>query len=133
MLVRAQRNARSYRSTQMFSKAMTRVRKLSRAPVVLQQMSTIWRSYAKWRFRTEWPASNDSKSEADLSNPLRAFFASRKEGPGIWKWDHYFDIYHRHFSRFRDRAVRVLEIGIYSGGSLEMWRDYFGPRCQIFG
>jgi hypothetical protein len=29
--------------------------------------------------------------------------------------------------------VRVLEIGIYSGGSLDMWRDYFGPRAEIYG
>jgi hypothetical protein len=27
----------------------------------------------------------------------------------------------------------VLEIGIYSGGSLEMWRDYFGPEAHIYG
>jgi hypothetical protein len=27
----------------------------------------------------------------------------------------------------------LLEIGVYSGGSLEMWRKYFGPRCQING
>jgi len=29
--------------------------------------------------------------------------------------------------------VHVLEIGIYSGGSLEMWRDYFGPKARIYG
>ena len=27
----------------------------------------------------------------------------------------------------------ILEIGIYSGGSLEMWRDYFGPSAKIYG
>jgi hypothetical protein len=117
----------------MISDAMMRARMLSRAPVVLQQMRTMWRGFAKWRFRGEWPDSNDFENEPDLANPLRAFFASHKEGPGIWKWDHYFDIYHRHFNRFRGTAVRVLEIGIYSGGSLQMWREYFGPRCQIFG
>jgi len=26
-----------------------------------------------------------------------------------------------------------LEIGIYSGGSLGMWRAYFGDRCRIYG
>jgi hypothetical protein len=64
---------------------------------------------------------------------LRAFFDERKEGPGIWKWLHYFDIYERHLSRFRNCEVSVLEVGIYSGGSLEMWKDYFGPRCRIYG
>src|SRR5690242_10419553 len=42
------------------------------------------------------------------SNPLREFFDSRKQGPGIWKWNHYFDIYDRHFRRFRGQEVHVL-------------------------
>jgi len=49
------------------------------------------------------------------------------------KWDHYFDIYHRHFSKFVGRKVHVLEIGVFSGGSLEMWRNYFGPKCRVYG
>src|SRR3954463_16191800 len=66
-------------------------------------------------------------------NDLRAFFDARREGPGIWKWLHYFDIYERHFAKFRNRSVNLLEIGIYSGGSLDMWRDYFGSRAMIYG
>jgi SAM-dependent methyltransferase len=31
------------------------------------------------------------------------------------------------------RPVNVLEIGIYSGGSLEMWRAYFGEKCHVYG
>ena len=27
----------------------------------------------------------------------------------------------------------MLEIGIYSGGSLGMWRSYFGNQCHIYG
>jgi hypothetical protein len=42
------------------------------------------------------------------SNPLREFFDSRKQGPGIWKWNHYFDIYDRHFRRFRGQEVSWL-------------------------
>jgi hypothetical protein len=67
------------------------------------------------------------------ANPLRVFFDAREAGRGIWKWLHYFDIYHRHFSKFVGRDVTVLEIGVYSGGSLEMWRHYFGPQCRIYG
>jgi hypothetical protein len=66
-------------------------------------------------------------------NPLKSFFDSHKTGRGIWKWINYFDIYHRHFSKFVGKEVHVLEIGVYSGGSLEMWRDYFGPRSHIYG
>ncbi len=66
-------------------------------------------------------------------NPLWEYFQNHKEGHGIWKWEHYFDIYHRHFARFVGQKVNVLEIGIYSGGSLEMWRSYFGEKSHIYG
>jgi hypothetical protein len=70
----------------------------------------------------------------DPQSPLEAFFEARLEGPGIWKWRHYFDVYHRHLNKFRGRKdLVVLEIGIYSGGSLDMWRSYFGSEAQIFG
>lgn len=72
-------------------------------------------------------------ARSDDDNPLRAFFNARTEGRGIWKWDHYFDVYHRHLQRFRGNEVHILEIGIYSGGSLDMWHDYFGPHCHVYG
>ncbi len=49
------------------------------------------------------------------------------------KWHHYLDIYHRHFRRFRGRSPVVLEIGVFHGGSLQMWREYFGPGTRIVG
>ena len=67
------------------------------------------------------------------NNPLRSYFENHKEGPGIFKWIHYFDTYHRHFSKFVGRDVHVMEIGIWSGGSLHMWREYFGNNSRIIG
>jgi hypothetical protein len=70
----------------------------------------------------------------EAPNPLETFFNARVEGPGIWKWRHYFDIYHRHLNPLRRRdGLVILEIGVYSGGSLDMWRDYFGPSARIYG
>jgi predicted O-methyltransferase YrrM len=54
-------------------------------------------------------------------------------GPGIIKWRHYFDIYDRHLAKFRGREVHVVEIGVYSGGSIRMWHDYFGSSCRMYG
>jgi hypothetical protein len=79
------------------------------------------------RFSPEYETTDAS------SNPLNVFFDAHKTGRGIWKWIHYFDIYHRHFSKFVERNVHILEIGVYSGGSLEMWRHYFGPNCRVYG
>lgn len=64
---------------------------------------------------------------------LERYFDARKKGNGIWKWRHYFDIYERHFGGFVGTDVRILEIGVFSGGSLEMWQDYFGPKAKIYG
>jgi hypothetical protein len=51
----------------------------------------------------------------------------------LHKWIHYFDIYERHFSRFRGKSPVLLEIGVFGGGSLQMWREYFGEGAQIIG
>jgi len=64
---------------------------------------------------------------------LERYFDAHRTGAGIWKWRHYFPIYERHFSKFRGTDFHFLEIGIYSGGSLCMWRDYFGPAAHIYG
>ena len=55
------------------------------------------------------------------------------EGRPINKWTHYLAHYARFFSRFRNTPVRMLEIGVFEGGSLELWRRYLGPEATIFG
>lgn len=65
-------------------------------------------------------------------NDLQRYFEAN-EGRLIHKWMHYFEVYDRHFARFRGSDVHVLEFGVSQGGSLDMWRDYFGPRCRLFG
>jgi hypothetical protein len=106
---------------------------------LLQMLPFIFRgmSYAReWEVaamqETASPASDDQRAPRP-PNPLRSFFESHHEGRGIYKWSHYFDIYHRHFSKFIGREVHVLEVGAYSGGSLQMWREYFGPKCLVYG
>ena len=64
---------------------------------------------------------------------LREYFESNQRRHLIDKWDHYFDIYEKHFRPFVGKSVKILEIGIYQGGSLQMWKEYFGPGAEIFG
>jgi hypothetical protein len=55
------------------------------------------------------------------------------QGKAIHKWGHYFPIYERHFAPWRGRTLTFLEIGVAKGGSLAMWRRYFGPLARIVG
>ena len=64
---------------------------------------------------------------------LTRYFDAYDDGPGIYKWRHYLPIYERHLAHLRGRAARLLEIGVYSGGSLRMWRDYLGPNAHVTG
>lgn len=66
-------------------------------------------------------------------NPLRQYFDEHTTGRGIFKWMHYFDLYHQHLHKFIGKDVHVVEIGVFSGGSMDMWKEYFGPLCQISG
>lgn len=64
----------------------------------------------------------------------------------IDKWDFYLPLYTRYFERFRcfDRGLFpiVLEIGVCHGGSLQLWKKFFGtsiilgvdidPRCKEY-
>ena len=82
-------------------------------------------------YRASFYAGEDWKRLS--TNPLFAYFASNRSGSPIDKWPHYFPIYDRHLERFRGLPVRVLEIGAYRGGGLEMLRHYLGPAAVIVG
>ncbi|HVY76472.1 MAG TPA: class I SAM-dependent methyltransferase [Puia sp.] len=64
-------------------------------------------------------------------NDLEKFFYEGQHRL-IHKWRHYFEIYDRHFSRFRDKKINFLEIGIMHGGSIQMWQDYFKGNATIY-
>ena len=49
------------------------------------------------------------------------------------KWIHYIDIYEKHFSKYRDKPLLMFEIGVDNGGSLDMWKNYFGKSSTIVG
>lgn len=67
--------------------------------------------------------------------------AVQEQGQPFLKWWHYFDAYDRELGGLAAasregrvaRPVRLLEIGVWRGGSLGLWRRYFGPEAVIFG
>ena len=49
------------------------------------------------------------------------------------KWDNYFEIYENLLVNFRNKKIVFVEVGIGNGGSLFMWRKYFGKKARIIG
>jgi len=105
---------------------------LARLPAILRGFN-----YAQ-----EWQPSSANHASLELSsppaasrpsNPLKSYFDLNVKGKGILKWGHYFDIYQRYFNKFVGKEVHILEIGVYAGGSLKMWKDYFGSKCHVYG
>ena len=45
----------------------------------------------------------------------------------------YFATYENLFSRFIGKEIVFVEIGVLNGGSLFMWREYFGNQARIVG
>jgi hypothetical protein len=65
-------------------------------------------------------------------NDLEAYF-KQNDKRVIDKWHHYFEVYDRHFSKYRNKEIVILEIGTFQGGSLQMWKHYFGDKAKIYG
>ena len=69
---------------------------------------------------------------SDKISQIENYFYNNKKNL-IHKWDHYFEIYDRHFKKYKDKDVVLLEVGVSRGGSLQMWSDYFGEGSKFYG
>ncbi len=71
----------------------------------------------------------------DSLNSLEHFFFREKHNL-LDKWLHYFEAYERFFTKYKGRDVVLLEIGVYKGDSLQMWKHFFqerGNRVKVYG
>jgi hypothetical protein len=55
------------------------------------------------------------------------------DGRVCTKWMHYLPIYDRLLAPWRGTDVKMLELGVHKGGSLQLWRKYLGPDATIHG
>ena len=74
----------------------------------------------------------DIYQKYNFSGDLVDIFVNNKDKI-IHKWHHYIPIYDKYFSIYRNKNIRFLELGVSKGGSLSMWRKYFGKDATIFG
>jgi cephalosporin hydroxylase len=66
------------------------------------------------------------------SGEIARLFSAHRGRP-IGKWVHYFGVYEEYLQKYRNKPFTMLEIGVSGGGSLELWREYFGQDARIFG
>ena len=66
------------------------------------------------------------------ANPFYLWM-KQHEGRHVMKWSQYLEVYQAFFSKYRGKEVHLLEIGLLGGGSLDMWKWYFGPRLRLYG
>lgn len=58
---------------------------------------------------------------------------STHQGKVSDKWGIYLPTYDRLFSPYRAQPVRLLEVGVQNGGSLEIWSKYFVQAQKLIG
>lgn len=108
--------------------------------------------FARLRRRLEWrlgrpiaapvpaaPSIDDFAIEPDdavraaygAGRAAEIFFAN--QGRTVHKWLHYLAIYNSLLGPYVGSAVRMLEIGVYKGGSLALWRKFLGDKATLFG
>jgi cephalosporin hydroxylase len=49
------------------------------------------------------------------------------------KYKNYFSIYSKLFEKYVNKKITFVEIGILNGGSLFVWKKYFGKNAKIIG
>ena len=77
----------------------------------------------------DWPRlRNDLPPPGLASNEIYKLWTTVSGGH---KWSHYFPIYQEIFSPLARHSVRILEIGVYRGASLDLWRRYFTHPDRI--
>ena len=70
------------------------------------------------------------ESTVPPSGDLERIFFDTKD---VHKWLHYMPVYERALAGLRAKRGRFLEIGVWHGGSLAMWRRYFDSATVIVG
>lgn len=63
--------------------------------------------------------------QKSLAEIARNFDTDKTQSPG------YIDNFERHFGDLRDKPIKILELGVFHGGSLLMWQEYFSSGLVV--
>lgn len=74
--------------------------------------------------------NNRTNDNYRLTETYKYFLESPE--PSV-KHTSYFAVYDYLFSRFKNKEIVFVEVGVLNGGSLFMWKKYFGDKAKIIG
>ena len=74
-----------------------------------------------------------SKESLEINSNLKLFQIYKNLKHVSLKCDTYFQVYEEMFNRYVGKKITFVEIGVLHGGSLFMWREYFGKNARIIG
>mmetsp|Transcript_17983 Transcript_17983/g.35175 ORF Transcript_17983/g.35175 Transcript_17983/m.35175 type:complete len:406 (-) Transcript_17983:50-1267(-) len=64
---------------------------------------------------------------------FQSFYAAHTTGKGLWKWNNALNAYQRHLGPRAGQTLALAEVGVQSGGSIDMWKAVLGPNMHYFG
>jgi hypothetical protein len=77
-------------------------------------------------------ARSNSSAAAAKAGGFQEWYGAYTQGRGIWKWDQALVAYQRFMSRYTGQPVSLLEIGVQSGGSIDMYKAVLGAGCHYY-
>ena len=74
-----------------------------------------------------------SKESLEINSNLKLFQIYKNLKRQSLKCDTYFQVYEEMFNKYVGKKITFVEVGVLQGGSLFMWREYFGKDARIIG
>ena len=74
-----------------------------------------------------------SKESLEINSNLKLFQIYKNLKRESLKCDTYFQVYEEMFNKYVGKKMTFVEVGVLQGGSLFMWREYFGKNARIIG
>ena len=74
-----------------------------------------------------------SKESLEINSNLKLFQIYKNLKRVSLKCDTYFQVYEEMFNKYVGKKITFVEVGVLQGGSLFMWREYFGKDARIIG
>jgi len=136
----------SYRFTRACRAATSMLRRLAGArpvdPAIAALRAEYWKVAGYQKPGGAIAMSHDEARAAGVGDSEIGALYLGHRGRHVDKWAHYLGAYEEQLGPFRRgfpnrdgslRPLRILEIGVYKGGSLQLWRRYFGAQASVWG